>query len=51
MTKFEDDDLQLPPNYLEAASKGLPPTLFVSGDNNNVFPESNKTCFEELKKK
>ena len=36
-------------NYLEECKKKqLPPTLFISGSDNNIFPGSNKQTFEAL---
>lgn len=38
-------------SYLEMAKKAdLPPILFISGSENLIFPNSNKTTYEELKK-
>lgn len=43
---------ELPRNYFEAVTPELlPRTLFVSGGDNKIFPQSNKLSFEELKKK
>ncbi len=39
-----------PMNYLEEMKKrDMPPTLFISGKENNIFPDSNKKTFEILK--
>lgn len=41
----------LPDSYLENVKNiKLPPTLFVSGDKNHIFPNSNQKTYEELKK-
>ncbi|WP_413295370.1 alpha/beta hydrolase [Bdellovibrio sp. HCB185ZH] len=38
-------------NYLEECQKqDMPPTLFISGAENNIFPGSNKMTYEALKK-
>lgn len=38
-------------NYLNECQKiKMPPTLFISGSENNIFPGSNKTTYEALKK-
>lgn len=37
-------------NYLEEMKKReMPPTLFISGTDNHIFPESNKLTYETLK--
>ncbi|MEC9283827.1 MAG: esterase [Bdellovibrionota bacterium] len=43
---------QLPESYFDAiSSESLPRTLFVSGSDNKIFPQSNKLTYEELQKK
>lgn len=48
MVKSNQAPFQLPKNYLEAASKHLPPCLFIAGSKNKVFPQSNKSSYQEL---
>jgi cholesterol oxidase len=45
------DFYHLPKSYLQELSKVLlPPTLFIAGNENKIFPGSNKKSFEEIKK-
>ena len=46
------DGHDLPASYLAASELNeLPPILFMSGDNNKIFPGSNKKTFEILRKR
>jgi cholesterol oxidase len=49
--KSEGAYANLPTNYLEGIKDNpLPPTLFFSGDQNLIFPQSNQTTYQEIKK-
>jgi triacylglycerol lipase/cholesterol oxidase len=51
--KMHPDDPQyarLPADYLAAAAKVTTPILFITGDRNKVFENSNVTAYEALKK-
>jgi pimeloyl-ACP methyl ester carboxylesterase len=51
--KMHPDDpryARLPNNYLDGAAKVTTPILFITGDHNKVFMDSNVTMYETLKK-
>jgi len=41
----------LPDNYFEAAERIEPPILFMTGDTNRVFTDSNIRCYEALRER
>ncbi len=47
----KNDFKDLPKSYLQNLKDvTLPPTLFISGNKNKIFPESNKLTFEQISK-